>query len=296
MIIEFTLRRFLVFLAIILAPLSGWATEVPLRKPGLPNVLTFHLEDGRHRTPGLTLSFALPGVFEYECREIVFREERREREIRIELLGVELAKDYGFCRIAKEPAPIEERIVLPTEPGNYQIVFVTGERHDRYELVVRPEAVELEAKGSPTFTSSNELGRLMRIGWRWLWVDFWFITDDSFRRIGAKRDEVLADLVAIGAKPFAPPPGRYLLDGFVRQVPSEPQSNSFKEEYFFQWDGDWLELQKVASRYRKYSTIATKRPVMEMWLSGRDNVISISDGRVYTFILEKAPPAVQPRR
>jgi hypothetical protein len=109
----------------------------------------------------------------------------------------------------------------------------------------------------------------------------------------AKRDEVLAALVAIGARPFIPPPGRYLLDGFVRQLPREPQSHDVEEEYFFQWDGDWMDLQKVASRYRKYSTVATRRPVMELWLISRDNVISTSSGSVNTFVQEKAPSAVQ---
>lgn len=292
MIEELTPATFLVSLVVFLAPVSGGAAEVAATESGLPELLNFHLEDGRHRTPGLTLSFALPGVFEYECRRLVFREERRGEQIRIELLGVALAKDYGFCRMAKEPAPIEERIVLPPGPGNYQIVFVNGQRHDQYALAVRPETVELEAKGSPTFTACDEMGRFMRVGLRWLWVDLWFITDESLRRMTAKRDALLGDLAAIGATPFVPPTGRYLLDGFVRQVPRESQSPPVWEEYFFHWNGDWLELQKVASRYRKYSTVATKRPVMELWLSSRDNVISTSSGGVNTSILEKAPSAV----
>jgi hypothetical protein len=65
-----------------------------------------------------------------------------------------------------------------------------------------------------------------------------------------------------------------------------------RSESFFLWDGDWEELRNLASRYQKYSTVATKRPVMMMWLSGRDNVVSTSDGRVNAYILERPPSAV----
>jgi hypothetical protein len=270
------------------------AVAAPAR-PGLPDVLTFRLEDGRHGTPGLSLSFALPGLVEYECRRIVFREERQDREIRIVLLDVAPAADHERCRMVKVPAPIRERIVLPTAPGSYRIVFVSGERRDAYTLVVTPDTVTLQVDGGATFTTCAETGKLMRVGPDWLWVDFSFLTDESLRRMTGKRDEVLGALAAIGAKAFTPTPGRYLLDGFVRTIPGHPRSDGgVKDERFFLWDGDWEELQSLASRYQKYSTVATKRPVMMMWISSRDNVVSTSDGRVNANILERAPSAVRP--
>ncbi len=63
----------------------------------------------------LALSFALPGVVDYECRRIAFRTEVRDWEIEIVLLGVEPADNLENCRMAKVPAPIRERILLP--PG-----------------------------------------------------------------------------------------------------------------------------------------------------------------------------------
>jgi hypothetical protein len=195
--------------------------------------------------------------------------------------------------MAKSPVPIKKRIVLPADPGNYELVFVRGQRSDIYTLNVQPESVELEAKGSHTFTSCEESGRLMRVSLHWLWVHFEFLSDKPLQRMTAKRDAVLGDLLAMGAKPFTPPPGRYLFNGFGRQVPLEPQSHTDEEEYFFQWHGDWLNLQKVANRYRKYSAIVPKRPMIRFWLVSRDNVISTSNGEVWSFIQEKAPPSAR---
>ena len=263
-------------------------------KPGLPEVLTFRLEDGRHRTPGLTLSFALPGILDYECRQIVFREDRRDQDITITLLGVAPAKNYGNCLMVKVPSPIRERIVLPPEHGNYRIVFASGERRDAYALAVTRDTVALEAEGSPTFTTCEQTGKHMRVGPHWLWVDFSFLTDQSSRKMSTKRDEVLSALAAIGAKAFAPPPGRYLLDGFVRQIPCGMRSNGdAREEHFFLWNGDWEDLRTLANRYRKYAKVANKHPVMILWLSSRDNVVSTSGGYLNSSIQQKSPPNVQ---
>lgn len=263
-------------------------------EPGLPEVLSFRLEDGRHRTPGLTLSFALPGMLDYECRRIVFREDRRDREITITLLGVEPAKNYGNCRMVKVPSPIRERIVLPPEHGNYRIVFASNERRDAYALAVTRDTVALEAEGSPSFTMCEQTGKHMRVGPHWLWVDFSFLTDQSFRKMSTKRDEVLSALAAIGAKTFAPHPGRYLLDGFVRQIPGGLRSDGdVREEHFFLWNGNWEDLRKLASRYRRYAKVANKRPVMILWLSSRDNVVSTSGGYLNSSIQQKGPPDVQ---
>jgi hypothetical protein len=263
-------------------------------KPGLPDVLTFRLEDGRHRTPGLTLSFALPGMLDYECRRIVFREDRRDREIIITFLGVEPAQNYGNCRMVKVPSPIRERIVLPPEPGNYRIVFASGERRDAYALAVTRDTVSLDAEGSPAFTMCEQTGKHMRVGPNWLWVDFSFLTDESFRKMSTRRDEVLSALAAIGARTFAPPPGRYLLDGFVRQIPGGLQSDGdVREEYFFLWNGDWEDLRKLANRYRRYATVATRRPVMILWLSSRDHVVSTTGGYLNSGIQQDGPSDVQ---
>jgi hypothetical protein len=279
-------------ISLLLQLLEPGAAAAPAR-PGLPDVLTFRLEDGRHGTPGLSLSFALPGLVEYECRRMVFREERQDREIRIVLLDVAPVADPERCRMVKVPAPIRERIVLPTAPGNYQVVFVSGARRDAYTLVVAPDAVTLQVDGGATFTTCAETGKLMRVGPDWLWVDFSFLTDESLRRMTGKRDEVLRALAAVGAKAFTPTPGRYLLDGFVRKIPGDPRSDGgAKDERFFLWDGDWEKLRNLASRYQKHSVVATKRPVMMMWLSSRDNVVSTSDGRVNAHILERPPSAV----
>jgi hypothetical protein len=184
--------------------------------------------------------------------------------------------------------------VLPPELGNYRIVFASGERRDAYALAVTQDTVALEAEGSPTFTTCEQTGKLMRVGPHWLWIDFSFLTDESFRKMSAKRDEVLSALAAIGAKTFAPPPGRYLLDGFVRQIPSGLRSDEdVKEEHFFLWDGDWEDLRKLASRYLRYATVATKRPVMILWLSSRDNVVSTSGGYLNSSILQNGPSAIQ---
>ncbi|NJD07950.1 MAG: hypothetical protein FIA97_15860 [Methylococcaceae bacterium] len=279
----------------LLCLLSGTAGKAAPAMPGLPDVLRFQLEDGRHRSPGLTLSLALPGVFEYECRRIVFREERDDREITIRLLDVAPSDAYDTCRMAKEPAPIQERIVLPTELGDYRIVFINGGRRDHYTLAITENSVDLETEGSSTFTACDQIGRLNRVGSQWLWVDFSFLTEESHKQLAAKRDEVLSALAALGAKPLSPIPGRYLLDGFVRQIPGDPKTGGdVSDEHFFLWKGDWGDLRKLASRYQNYAKVTIKRPVMILWLSSRDNVISTSGGVLNTSILELEPSIVTP--
>jgi hypothetical protein len=267
------------------SPASGPGTPATAvaAQPVVPNVVTFHLGDGRERTSGLTLSFGLPGMIAYECRQIVHREERRDGELRIIFLGVATVKNERSCRLVKEPAPIVERITLLSAPGEYRIVFVNGGRTDAYALRVARETVELVAEGRPQFTACDEKGKLSRVGARWMWVDFSFITDESRRKMTARRDEVLAALVALGARPFTPPPGRYLLDGFVREFPGRRPAHGSDETYFFEWDGDGLALQKLADRYRKYAVVTARRPVMQMWFSTRDNVISTYGAGVNTF-------------
>lgn len=115
----------LLLVAVFSQAMAGAATYP---KPGLPGVLAFRLEDGRHQTSGLSLSFALPGQFKYECHRILFRQDRRGQVIEIALLGVEPVDDDEGCRKIKEPAPIRERVLLPLEPGNFQIIFVNGGR------------------------------------------------------------------------------------------------------------------------------------------------------------------------
>lgn len=278
----------------LMALIPGTASEAATLAPELPQLLALRLEDGRHRTPGLTLSFALPGAFDYECQRIVFREDRRDREIRIALVGVAPAVNYSRCRMAKAPAPIRERVALPPEPGIYRIVFLWEGRRDVYALSVDQDTVALDAEGSPSFTTCEQTGKLRRVGVHWLWVEFSFLTDESLRKLNTQRAELLRTLTASGAKPFEPPPGRYLLDGFVRQIPAEPQSDAdATEEHFFLFDGDWEDLRRLASRYRKYSRVVSSRPFMRLWLSSRDNVVSTSDGQVYTSILQNRPSSAQ---
>ncbi|NJD07501.1 MAG: hypothetical protein FIA97_13525 [Methylococcaceae bacterium] len=279
----------------LLCLLSGTTGKAAPATPGLPDVLRFTLEDGRHRSPGLTLSFAPPGVFEYECRRIVFREERHDREITIRLLDVAPSEAYEACRMAKEPAPIQERIVLPTEPGDYRIVFINGGRRDHYTLAVTERSVDLEAEGSTTFTACDQTGRLNRVGAQWLWVEFSFLTVESHKRLATKRDEVLSALAALGAKPLTPVPGRYLLDGFVREIPGDPKTKGdVSDQHFFLWEGDWKRLRDLASRYQKYAKVAVRRPVMILWLSSRDNVVSTAGGVLNTSILDLEPRIITP--
>lgn len=86
-----------------------------------------------------------------------------------------------------------------------------------------------------TFTTCEQTGKLRGVGLRWLWVDLSFLSEDSFRKMRTKRDELLRALEAMGAKPFVPSPGRYLLDKFVRQIPGESTlvEMSMKNTSFF---------------------------------------------------------------
>jgi len=257
------------------------AAPGPLRPaPGIPEVLTFRLEDGRHQTPGLSLSFGLPGLIEYECRRLAFRQARHDREIEIAILGVaELdEKERAWCRMAKEPAPAQERVLLPAELGSTRITFVNGSRRDSYTLAVTSDSLTLEPVSPPGFTKCEEHGNFKRVDPRWLWVDLSFLTDDSFQKMRPKRDELFHELEALGARPFAPLPGRYVMDGFVRQIPAPPRAGqSVEEERFFLWDGHWTELEALARRYQKWAHVDPKhirRPVMTIWFSSRDNVFS----------------------
>jgi hypothetical protein len=247
----------------------------------LPEALTFQLEDGRHQTPGLSLSFALPRSSNYTCASIEFRQERRGKDEEIVLVGVRAMPDQSdsLCRMAKEPAPIRERVVLPAEPGSYRIIFVSAGRRDTWSLDVTPDAVTMEPAGPVGFTACEQVGRFLRVGPSWLWLDLWFITSDSAAKMRKPRDELLQKLQALGAKPFVPPPGRYLMDGFVRPIPAEARRNPEEnEEHFFLWDGDWAQLRNLVGRYAKYAKVGIHRPVMQLWLSSRDHVQSTYGG------------------
>jgi hypothetical protein len=252
----------------------------PPRAPGIPEVLTFRLEDGRHQTPGLSLSFGLPGLIEYECRRLAFRQARHDREIEIAILGVvELdEKARAWCRMAKEPAPAQERVLLPAELGSTRVTFVDGSRRDSYVLAVTSDSVTLEPVSPPAFTRCEEKGNFKRVEPRWLWVDLSFLSDDSLQKMRPKRDELLHSLETLGAKPLVPPPGRYVMDGFVRQIPAPLRADqSVEEERFFLWAGDWKELEALARRYQRWAHVDPnhlKRPVMTIWFSSRDNVFS----------------------
>lgn len=260
--------------------LAATAAPSALRPEQLPELLAFQLEDGRHETPGLSLSFGLPGLIENECHRLALRQTRHDRDIEISLLGVvELTgKELASCRMIKEPPPAEERVLLPAELGNSRVTFVKGSRRDTYAFVVTIDSVTLRPVSPPGFTKFEAAANLKRVSPRWLWVDLSFLTDDSFQKMRGKRDELLAALEALGAKPFVPPPGAYIMDGFVRQIPKPPGvDKDAAEERFFLWDGDWSALETLAGRYQKWAHVDPnhiKRPVMAIWFSSRDHVIS----------------------
>ena len=265
-------------LALSLAVSLAWAPRALARptapaEPSLPAIVTFHLWESKGAA-GLTLSFALPGMIEYECRYITHREDFKGQEITVTFVGVAVVDNEQFCRLAKEPPPIVESITLPASPGAYRIVFRNEARSDAYKLVTASDKVELEPEGRPQFTNSDEVGTLFRVGSDWLWADFSFFADDSRRKMARRRDEVLNAIVALGAKPFTPPPGRYLLNGFARRFPADPPGDRADEEYVFKWAGDWRALQQLAHKYRKYSAVNVGKPVMQFWLISRDNVVS----------------------
>jgi len=123
------------------------ATPTAPEEPPLPPVVTFDLGEGREPT-GITLSFGLPGMIGYECRHIIHRDEFKGRELTVTFVGVALVEKEWFCRLAKEPPPVVERITLPASPGAYRIVFRNQGRSDAYKLVIASEKVELEPRGS----------------------------------------------------------------------------------------------------------------------------------------------------
>lgn len=123
------------------------------------------------------------------------------------------------------------------------------------------------------------------MGVGWLWLDLWFITEDSQRKMASRRDALLHDLAAMGATSMVPVPGRYLMDGVVREIPQPRQSREYWEEYFFHWEGDWGALRKVAKRYVKDARVAVRRPVMKLWMKSRDNWLSTSSG----FLMASVP-------
>jgi hypothetical protein len=252
--------------------------EVPL-----PDRVSFHLEDGRHRSPGLSLSFALPRSSDYQCRRLAFRQERRGSDVEAVFDGVLVpaAVEEFICRGAKQPLPIRERILLPSEPGSYRLTFVKGEKRDVYALTIAANAVTLEPLGAVSFTECEETGKLARMDPRWLRIRLAFITEESRTKLRDQRDELLQELAAMGAKPLSIPGGRYLMDGFVEQLPGEPGARgAAAEAHYFVWDGDWAKLRTLAARYAKYARISPGRPAMQLWLSSRDHVVSTVGGSV----------------
>jgi hypothetical protein len=222
----------------------------------------------------VTLVYSLPGAIRFECRELVHRIVPGPDRVDIVISGIApldpKSEEGSFCRMVKEPSPYHARLRLPLRTWRH-LAFHWGAHVDRYALAVEADRIELAPVGKPAFTRPSETGRLLRAGADWLWVSFWFLSEDSLRRLADKRDALLRELEALGAVPFEPPPGTYLLAGSTYPIPGA--AADARENSFFHWSGDWKAIEQLAARYKKYNPPVRYRSTnMTVWLRQRNRV------------------------
>jgi hypothetical protein len=231
----------------------------------------------------VTLFFSLPGAIRFECRELVHRIVPGPDRVDIVIAGItpldpESAKGRR-CRLVKEPPAFQASLHLPLHAWHH-LAFHWGSHVDRYTLTVEADRIEFAPVGKPTFTDPSETGRLLRVGADWLWVSFWFLGEDSLRRLADKRDALLRELEDLGATPFAPLAGTYLLAGTTYQAPgsaaASPQDAADENvRRFFHWSGDWKAIEALAARYKKYNPpVRYRSRNMTVWLIQRNRVVS----------------------
>jgi hypothetical protein len=232
----------------------------------------------------VTLVYSLPGAIRFECRELVHRIVPGPDRVDIVISGIApldpKSEEGSFCRMVKEPSPFHARLRLPMRTWRH-LAFHWGSHVDRYTLAVEADRIELAPVGQPAFTEPSETGRLLRAGADWLWVGFWFLGEDSRRRLADKRDALLRELEELGAVPFEPSPGTYLLAHGTYQTPrddavqSPDASQREIERFFFHFSGDWKAVEKLAARYKKYNPPVRYRSTnMTVWLSQRNRVVT----------------------
>jgi hypothetical protein len=241
--------------------------------------LRLDIEDGEE----LRLTFALPGAVELECHKLVTRIERGPGRIDVVILGlVALDPDRAEgmnCRMVKVPPPFKDQFSLPRS-GRYQVAFHWGTHVDKYALAVEPEWLEFSPAGESAFTHGSGQGRFLRAGADWLWVTVRFSSPTAAANLGVKRDALIDALEALGARPFEPPAGRYLLSGNTAYV--NESGVSYREEKvgvsdqrFFHWSGDWNTVKDLLVRYRKYGpSLFCGGDGMTVWVSQRSRYTS----------------------
>jgi hypothetical protein len=230
----------------------------------------------------VTLVYSLPGAIRFACRELVHRIVPGRDRVDIVISGIApldpKSEEGSFCRMLKHPPAFRARLRLPLRAWRH-LAFHWGAHVDRYALAVEADRIELAPVGKPAFTTPSETGRLLRAGADWLWVSFWFLSEDSLRRLAGKRDALLRELEELGAVPFEPPPGTYLLAHGTYQTPSDAAQTADAAqreiERFFHWSGDWKAIEQLAACYKKYNPPVRYRSTnMTVWLHQRNRVVT----------------------
>jgi hypothetical protein len=244
----------------------------------LPLVLT--LNDGDFGKTGVYLSTALPATIENECHQLDFAEQREDEKISVQLKGVTTVKALTFCKMAKEPAPIESEMANLTQPGTYRIDFSKPgqEDHDSYRIEVSDTQVTFEPRGTPAFTQAANAGTFQRVPEDWLTVDFKFMDAASFSKLSKIRTQILQEFEKMGARMFEPHAGVYLFGNQQRKLPAKnptPEKNGWIDETFhFHWKGDWKLVDDLMKKYAKLTEAEYAKPYVGVWAHTRDRVSS----------------------
>jgi hypothetical protein len=270
--------------------LAGSASPASLRTPGVEPrfespepaelvTLDLALEDKGE----VSLIYSLPRELRFECRELRHRIVTGPDRVDVVLAGIvpldPKSEKGAACRLVKEPPPFRERLLLPLRAWHH-LAFHWGAHVDSYALAVEPDRIEFTPVGKPAFTRPSETGRLLRVGADWLWVSFRFLGEDSLRRLGDKRDALLRDLQALGARPFEPAAGTYLLVRGTHKVPADTAAIADGPEHgevarFFRFSGDWKAVEDLRARYLKFNPpVRYRSSNMTVWLSQRHRGVS----------------------
>jgi len=162
---------------------------------------------------------------------------------------------FSICQAAKDPPPWRERLSLPAR-GHHEILIHQGADIDRYTLNVEPGWFELSPSGKPRFSHLVEIrtGRFLRPGRDWFWIGINPFGTTAEQPLADRRDRMLRELAALGATPFVPPDGRYLLNGWPVHLHGRP-GTAFElsnvdgiDRRFFHWTGDLSLVDDIVAR------------------------------------------------
>jgi len=162
-----------------------------------------------------------------------------------------------FCVLKEPPAP-SARLDLTNDAGHRTLTVRLGERSDSFALDVGPTELGIAPIGKPTFVELKAAGKMRRLPPNVMWIYLSYSDKAARKRFRPEAEALVQALVDVGARPIKLPPGKYA-GGYVvlDALDPHPPASDFDpppagDSYYFQYEGTFETLEKVAQRWKKY--------------------------------------------